>query len=66
MAPIQDASVEDLKHTVSRLEARIAELENRLGGGQGIAAQAQDGVRMILMGPPGAGKLAVPWMRMRR
>ncbi|KAL1601625.1 adenylate kinase [Paraconiothyrium brasiliense] len=56
MAPIQDASVDDLKHKVSTLEARIAELESRLGGGQGVAPQAQDGVRMILMGPPGAGK----------
>ncbi|KAF2443858.1 adenylate kinase-like protein cytosolic [Karstenula rhodostoma CBS 690.94] len=56
MAPIQDGSVDDLKHKVSTLEARIAELESRLGGGQGSAPQAQDGVRMILMGPPGAGK----------
>ncbi|KAK3216685.1 hypothetical protein GRF29_1g660897 [Pseudopithomyces chartarum] len=56
MAPIQDASVDDLKHKVTTLEARIAELEQRLGGGQGISAQAQDSVRMILMGPPGAGK----------
>ncbi|KAK7182978.1 adenylate kinase [Paraphaeosphaeria sporulosa] len=56
MAPIQDASVDDLKHKVSTLEARIAELESRLGGGQSSAPQAQDGVRMILMGPPGAGK----------
>jgi adenylate kinase len=65
MAPIQDASVDDLKHKVSTLEARIAELENRLGGGQGAAPQDQDGVRMILMGPPGAGKLAAPSPRMR-
>ncbi|KAF9731812.1 adenylate kinase [Paraphaeosphaeria minitans] len=56
MAPIQDASVDDLKHKVSTLEARIAELESRLGGGQSSAPQDQDGVRMILMGPPGAGK----------
>jgi adenylate kinase len=60
MAPIQDASVDDLKHKVSTLEQRIAELESRLGGGQSSAPQVQDGVRMILMGPPGAGKLAAP------
>ena len=60
MAPIQDASVDDLKHKVTTLEARIAELEQRLGGGQGISAQAQDSVRMILMGPPGAGERAIP------
>lgn len=59
MAPIQDASVDDLKHKVSTLEARIAELEQRLGGSQASSAPAQDGVRMILMGPPGAGKFAM-------
>lgn len=59
MAPIQDASVDDLKHKVSTLEARIAELEQRLGGGKTTPGTAQDGVRMILMGPPGAGKPAI-------
>jgi len=56
MAPIQDVSVDDLKSKISTLEARIAQLESRLGGGQGTSASSQDGVRMILMGPPGAGK----------
>ena len=59
MAPITDTVVDDLKSTVSRLEKRIAELESRLTGHGGSAQPSQDSVRMILMGPPGAGE----WMR---
>ena len=55
MAPITDSAVSDLQSTVSRLEQRIAELESRLQGQVGIADQAQESVRMILIGPPGAG-----------
>jgi len=56
MAPITDSAVSDLQSTVSRLEQRIAELESRLQGQVGIKDQAQESVRMILIGPPGAGK----------
>jgi adenylate kinase len=56
MAPITDTVVDDLKNTVSRLEQRIVELENRLSGHGGSAPSAQESVRMILMGPPGAGE----------
>lgn len=55
MAPLTDSAVSDLQSTVSRLEKRIAELETRLQGQVGIADQAQESVRMILIGPPGAG-----------
>jgi len=55
MAPITDSAVSDLQSTVSRLEQRIAELESRLQGQVGIKDQAQESVRMILIGPPGAG-----------
>lgn len=55
MAPLTDPAVTDLQSTVSRLEKRIAELETRLQGQMGIADQSQESVRMILMGPPGAG-----------
>lgn len=52
--------VDDLKNTVGRLEKRIAELEQRLGGGGGGKTASQtEGVRMILMGPPGAGEYLV-------
>ncbi|KAF2734036.1 adenylate kinase-like protein cytosolic [Polyplosphaeria fusca] len=56
MAPLTDQVVDDLKHTISRLENRIQELETRLGGGGGAAAAPPEGKRLILMGPPGAGK----------
>ncbi|KAF2463639.1 adenylate kinase-like protein cytosolic [Lindgomyces ingoldianus] len=56
MAPIQDQAINDLKSHISRLEARIAELEGRMTGGGGSTAAQLEGVRMILMGPPGAGK----------
>jgi adenylate kinase len=56
MAPIQDTVVEDLKNTVARLEKRLAEMEQRLGGGSSSSSSQEEGVRMILMGPPGAGK----------
>ncbi|KAF2688681.1 adenylate kinase [Lentithecium fluviatile CBS 122367] len=55
MAPIQETVVDELKNTVARLESRIHELEQRLGGGSS-SASSPEGVRMILMGPPGAGK----------
>ena len=55
MAPITDSAVSDLQSTVSRLEQRIAELESRLQGQVGIKDQARESVRMILIGPPGAG-----------
>ena len=59
MAPITDTVVDDLKSTVNRLEKRIAELENRLSG-HGGQPSSQESIRMILMGPPGAGEKLVP------
>ena len=55
MAPLNDSAVSDLQGTVSRLEKRIAQLESRLQGQNGGAGQSQESVRMILIGPPGAG-----------
>ncbi|KAK4964428.1 adenylate kinase [Elasticomyces elasticus] len=58
MAPIIDQLVDKLKGTVDKLEARVAELEARLEGRDGTSSSpaSDDGVRMIIMGPPGAGK----------
>lgn len=53
MAPIKDDIISDLKNTVHRLERRVEELESRLAGGEKSSAGS---MRMILMGPPGAGK----------
>lgn len=55
MAPLQDSVVDDLKNLVNKLESRVAELETKLSGGQDRSADAASGVRMVLMGPPGAG-----------
>lgn len=53
MAPT-DELVGQLKSTIESLENRVAELEGRLAGKAG-AGSSSDGMRMILMGPPGAG-----------
>lgn len=48
------ASVDELKQLVSRLESRIEQLESKITG-TGRASGSEDGMRMIIMGPPGAG-----------
>ena len=61
MAPIS----ENLHELVEKLEARVKDLENRLhlqAGDAQSKINTADGIRMILMGPPGAGttKLLTP------
>ncbi|KAI9788787.1 MAG: adenylate kinase [Peltula sp. TS41687] len=61
MAPIKDETVDALKDLVHKLEARVQDLEARLlhgdgGGGTGSSRAGSGGTRMVLMGPPGAGK----------
>jgi len=52
-----DQLVEQLKATVDKLENRVNELETRLhGGGVAVKPGEGQGMRMILIGPPGAGK----------
>lgn len=64
MAPIRDETVDGLRDLVSKLESRVEQLEARLeqttGGGSRRARPPNSGIRMILMGPPGAGMI---WMR---
>ncbi|KAJ5169086.1 adenylate kinase [Penicillium canariense] len=55
MAPIIDDAVSGLKDTIGKLEARVADLENRLTGGDKPKSLTEQ-MRIILMGPPGAGK----------
>jgi len=40
--------------TITQLENRVHELERKLEGKTG--SSVEDGMRMILIGPPGAGK----------
>ncbi|KLJ10133.1 adenylate kinase 1 [Blastomyces silverae] len=58
MAPIKDETVDGLKNIIGELESRVAQLEERLlhGGGSSQPKSVAESVRMILMGPPGAGK----------
>jgi adenylate kinase len=59
MAPLGEQLVDQLRGTVDKLEARVAELEARLHGkAQSLSsssASSSDEMRIILMGPPGAG-----------
>jgi len=57
MAPLTDQVVDDLKNLVQKLETRVSELEAKLTGGNGSSASSSSSMRMILMGPPGAGTL---------
>ena len=53
MAPVTDETVDGLKNIIGNLEARVAELEQRLVNGG--SSSKPPSMRMILMGPPGAG-----------
>jgi adenylate kinase len=60
MAPLGEQLVDQLRGTVDKLEARVAELEARLQGkahSSSSSSASGDNVRIILMGPPGAGML---------
>lgn len=54
MAPITEEAVSGLKNTIGQLEAKVAELEGRLANG-GKPKSVAEQMRIILMGPPGAG-----------
>ncbi|RMJ21488.1 hypothetical protein PHISP_07641 [Aspergillus sp. HF37] len=56
MAPITEQVVDGLKDQIGSLESKIAALENRLANGSGGSRSLADHMRIILMGPPGAGK----------
>ncbi|KAJ5476969.1 adenylate kinase [Penicillium diatomitis] len=57
MAPITDDVVSGLKDTIGKLEARVVELEGRLTGASSSKPMSvSEQIRVILMGPPGAGK----------
>lgn len=57
MAPIDDSTADELRGLVKKLEMRVHDLENKLAGGGsgGSGANPLNAMRMIIMGPPGAG-----------
>ena len=60
MAPITDDTVDALRDTIRKLESRVHQLESRLGEGHGGSSandRTMESIRMILMGPPGAGMI---------
>lgn len=63
MAPITDEVVNGLKDTIGKLEARVEELEGRLSN-QVKPKSVAEQMRIILMGPPGAGMFSIdnPWI----
>ena len=60
MAPLKDETVETLRDLVTKLESRVEQLEAKLNvanGGESKSNKPAESIRMILMGPPGAGML---------
>ncbi len=60
MAPIRESTVDGLRDLVEKLESRVEQLETKLaevdGGPAARKTRSNSGsIRMILMGPPGAG-----------
>ncbi|KAJ5414434.1 adenylate kinase [Penicillium cosmopolitanum] len=55
MAPITEEAVAGLKDTINKLESRVVDLESRLVNGDKPKSVTEQ-MRIILMGPPGAGK----------
>jgi adenylate kinase len=56
---MSDQLVQQLKGTVDALEQRVKDLEARLSGNSTAVRPGEgNGLRMILIGPPGAGMFA--------
>ncbi|KAF4313265.1 putative adenylate protein [Botryosphaeria dothidea] len=55
MAPTVEQIVDDIKSSIQRLETRMSDLEAKVEG-KPTGASPASAMRMILMGPPGAGK----------
>ena len=71
MAPIKDETVGALRDLVNKLESRVEQLEAKLQQAEGgpLARKSKgntEGVRMILIGAPGAGKISLNLSRMTR
>lgn len=58
MAPTVEQIVGDIKSSIEKLEHRMSDLEARVEG-KASGAATSHAMRMILMGPPGAGTSAI-------
>jgi adenylate kinase len=56
---MSDSAADTLRATVEKLQQQVEQLEKRLAGSVG-GSNTQDGMRMILIGPPGAGTSLAP------
>jgi hypothetical protein len=59
MAPTDGPVVDELKSIIAKLETRVEQLEHKLAGRDA----ASTSMRMILMGPPGAGMQRSLWLK---
>ena len=69
MAPIKDQTVDALRELVNKLETRVEQLEAKLNAANGEEPRSEkpsESIRMILMGPPGAGMLILLHPLVRR
>lgn len=60
MASVRDETVDGLRDLVRKLESRVEQLEAKLEQTTGSPPRPKPptkGIRMILMGPPGAGMI---------
>ncbi len=60
MAPVTTQTMESLQETIAKLESRVNQLEAKLQAKGGdtstpFLSRTKDSIRIILMGPPGAG-----------
>lgn len=58
MAPTGDNDIQSLKEMITKLELRVGQLEQSLSVAEAKAdvSKKDGGVRLILIGPPGAGR----------
>lgn len=65
MAPTVEQIVDDIKSSIQRLETRMSDLEAKVEG-KPTGASPASAMRMILMGPPGAGTSSSPQQLLQR
>lgn len=64
MAPTPDEVIAELKKKIETLEDKVREYESKALGDNGGSSASSKSMRMVLMGPPGAGKLPVEYLQL--